>query len=863
MPATRDFFISFTGADTEIATAINDALRDAGFTTWFHPTDKPFAGGIADWMEIALDASNQMIAVCSPAYFDREKGYSRAERQSMFWEDPTNNQPLLILVKVGEVTFPRLIAQNEYVSVIGMQKPEAAAHLVERLKGEEARKVMEVARLRRGIRRHPTIFNVPGTRSPLFTGRNDDIALLHARMKSAGATAIAAVQGMSGIGKTTLAREYAHRYGTADRFGGVWWIAAETESGILAAYESLAERAGVEKRADKLETAAGVRDWLGARPDNAPWLVIFDNAPDAEGIAEWIPRGSAKVLITSQYQHFEGIAEPLALEKWSDQTTTRFLIGRAGRGTEAEAQPLVEQLEGLPLAAEQAGAYLAQRSTVSFAEYAARLIDLLKTIPARLPGGYPLPLYAAVEIAIEAVMNRQEGEAALGVLSVCSFLSSDGVELMMLTGWAEMISVAPDDIRNDIFPDPLHGALSDPVRCGEAIAALESYSLISIVDGGDWGKVICVHRLIAKIALARFSSFDLEKWSGVTFGMLYGMIFRNEESEKINPSFDTRAWPMLSRLAPHVFAMLGVEPSSEITREAVRHFSDYNRMARLFHYIAIFLAAVGDTRGAVTLQRRALTLMESKDGVGPDSLAPHIAQLAQLCFLQPDTQSEAEGLFKRAIKIYEESSDIKSRIFASTLGAYSEFQRKKGRPSAAIKLSLRALVIGKAAYGKHSVEYAAVLNNLGAQYHDAARGAKNAKICKNLRKKERKAKEKSSSILRKILGFRNPAISPSFANLGAMYGSTGDIRRAVAHTERAVAIDVSLNLFGTADAQKRINNLKFYWRECGQPEKAARLAAGNFSDLQSVVEQIEAEHRAWVAEDPENRHFGPLVRARK
>ncbi len=48
-----------------------------------------------------------------------------------------------------------------------------------------------------------------------------------------------------------------------------------------------------------------------------------------------------------------------------------------------------------------------------------------------------------------------------------------------------------------------------------------------------------------------------------------------------------------------------------------------------------------------------------------------------------------------------------------------------------------------------------------------------------------------------------------------------------------------------------------YWTESGQSDKAERLAGGDGSDLIPIVERIEAEHRAWVAEDPDNRHFGP------
>jgi hypothetical protein len=350
MPDNRDFFISFTSANTEIATAINDALFAAGFKTWFHPKDKPLGAGIADWMEEKLDASNQMLAICSDAYFDREKGYSRAERQSMFWEDPTNNEPLLILVKVSDCKFPRLIAQNEYISLIGLQRPEAAAKLVSELQTEKARKASLEAQKFDRSRALSAHFNVQGAANPMFTGRDAELALLHERVKSGGATAITAVQGMGGIGKTSLAREYAHRFGTAARFGGVWWIESETQSSILASYDQLAEQLATSaptppsRDRDQANTAGAVRDWLGQQPDTTPWLIIFDNATDDETVAPWLPKGSAKVIITTRYAGFETIAEPLSLDFWDAETTARFLQFRTSRGSDAEALSLAERL---------------------------------------------------------------------------------------------------------------------------------------------------------------------------------------------------------------------------------------------------------------------------------------------------------------------------------------------------------------------------------------------------------------------------------------------------------------------------------------------------------------------------------------
>ena len=42
-----------------------------------------------------------------------------------------------------------------------------------------------------------------------------------------------------------------------------------------------------------------------------------------------------------------------------------------------------------------------------------------------------------------------------------------------------------------------------------------------------------------------------------------------------------------------------------------------------------------------------------------------------------------------------------------------------------------------------------------------------------------------------------------------------------------------------------------------QSDKAARLRGGNMFDLLPMIARIELEHRAWAAEDPENRCFGP------
>lgn len=829
MPETRDSFISFTGADTQIATALNDALRAAGFSTWFHPTDKPKGAGIADWMEVALDQSRQMIAVCSEAYFDREKGYSRAERQSMFWEDPTNNQPLLILVRVEACSFPRLIAQNEYIDLTGLQAPEAAEKLVADLQGEQARQARLAAEALAQDRRPPEVFNVPGGPSALFTGRDTEMTTLHARLKSNAATAITAVAGAGGIGKSTLAREYAHRHGLASRYGGVWWIPADSRSGILAAYEALAERpqVGVEPEDDQEKTARAVRDWLARQPAAKPWLVIFDNAPDDASVAEWLPRGTARVLITSRYLEFDPtVADQMPLEYWDDDTTAAFLMERAGRGTEAEALALAERLAGLPLAAEQAGAYLAARRTVGFADYADKLVERLKVKPKALPAAYPDSVWATTAAALDAVLEREEGAAAQGILTLCAFLSPDGVDLQLLTRCAE---------QTDILPDPPRGALTDD-RVHEALRALTSYALLRVGEDAA-GPVLILHRLLAEVARARLSEEAVATWSGAAVRMICAVMPYQVD--------DPPTWPLCARLAPQAKALQGLAPGPGPVGEALGY---------VLNQAAVYLDARGDVGGAIALLRRRVALGEVVHTNNPEKIANALDNLAGRLAERDETWDDAEAAFARAYEIKAAVLDPADPSLAVTLSNWGAIPWRLGNFAKAVERIGQAAEIFKAAHGEVSTHYAVALNNLGAVYRDWARATGDA----DLRRKEREVTEQDTRITRALRGPRHPEMAATFNNLAVMAADAGDMTGAAEEMAKAVAVMSSLDLLSHPNTQDAIATLHYLWTQSGQADKAARLAAGDASDLIPVIRQIEEEHLAWVAEDPDTRDFGPL-----
>ncbi|SRR6266851_4630500 len=212
----RDFLISFNAADMAYAEALNAALRAEGFTTFYHPADLPPGGNIAIWMDDALLNSSQTLALYSPDYIKDEAIYSKAERYASWWQDPTGDKRKLIPIIIRETTFTPLIASISRIEVVGLTPTDAAARVLGRLKAPNETQVRDAWRRGSPL---PEVFRVPYRSNPNFTGRFEHLEILHQCLRTGTNAAITAIGGM---GKTTLAAEYCHRFG--GRYGGIWWV---------------------------------------------------------------------------------------------------------------------------------------------------------------------------------------------------------------------------------------------------------------------------------------------------------------------------------------------------------------------------------------------------------------------------------------------------------------------------------------------------------------------------------------------------------------------------------------------------------------------------------------------------------------
>ena len=317
----------------------------------------------------------------------------------------------------------------------------------------------------------PIFFGVP-PRVLGFVGRADELDQLDEiliRGRPAALTQLvgrAAVQGLGGIGKTSLAVEYSHRF--RDLYTGVWWCPAETRNGLIASLAELAVtlKASSGEDPDLEKSARAALTKLGEA--RGLWLLVYDNVTEPKEIADLLPSAGARVLITSRFSDWAGWAEEVPVDVLPIEEAVAVLRFRAGRPNDETAEGLAETLGRLPLALDHAAAYC-KLTGISFTRYGERVRELMAKAP---PGAvYSRSVAATFWLAIEKV----EAESPGAVRLLCFFSV-----------------LGPDRIPLDLVDDTVveHGARET------ALLALTSVSLIKHDPFPDGTPAITVHRLV-------------------------------------------------------------------------------------------------------------------------------------------------------------------------------------------------------------------------------------------------------------------------------------------------------------------------------------------------------------------------------
>ncbi|HEY2870810.1 MAG TPA: TIR domain-containing protein, partial [Reyranella sp.] len=202
--------------------------------------------------------------------------------------------------------------------------------------------------------------DLPHATNPYFTGRDEDLAQLHTSLRATGkAVRVQVVAAMGGVGKTTLANEYAHKHW--QDYQQVLWV--DARRGYEAEFALAFDRLFPERATADILPAAKAKAALAELNSPTDRLLVIDNAEDDKSVQPWLPHGATgcRTLITSRFTAWPKAAgvKVIDLGVLAPEKARDFLIDRTGRKDEAEeCSTLARELGYLPLALEQAGAYI-------------------------------------------------------------------------------------------------------------------------------------------------------------------------------------------------------------------------------------------------------------------------------------------------------------------------------------------------------------------------------------------------------------------------------------------------------------------------------------------------------------------------
>ncbi|MEO1621236.1 MAG: tetratricopeptide repeat protein, partial [Cyanobacteria bacterium J06632_3] len=531
-------------------------------------------------------------------------------------------------------------------------------------------------------------FGVPYSRNRYFTGREDVLSRLHEQLIHSGAAAMTQVQaisGLGGIGKTQTAVEYAYRYhyGSPESldqqpvYDYVFWVNADTQVNLASGFAGIAEQLAVPdaQKMQQEQKIAAVRSWLNGHDR---WLLIFDNADTPDWLAPWMPTNpKGKVLITSRANVFDqlGIQTPLALDVLEEADALTFLFERTGiartDASESEAKQLNQELDGLPLALEQASAYIL-RQKIDFGlylrAYRSRGLTQLEKEKAQT-GRYPSSVLKTWQLNMTAV--RAENPAASALLEMSAFLAPDEIPCWLLTNGVEAWG----------------GELGDYLREGEAeatdvkviaLALRELLSLLSRYSLIWWDKTpdtYSLHRLVQAVVQSQLEEQVAADWiEQVTAAIA-----------KAYPGEAFEQWPQCEQLLPHQL---------KVIEQALAAGLRSKSLGSVCGQTGAFLIGQGQYSEAEPLFLEALNISKAKLGERHLDTAISFHNLAELYRAQ-SRYGEAESLLLESLDIQKSELGEQHSGTAISLSSLALLYNSQSRYGEAESLLLESLNIQK------------------------------------------------------------------------------------------------------------------------------------------------------------------------
>ena len=536
---------------------------------------------------------------------------------------------------------------------------------------------------------------MPYRRNLFFTGREHLLTSLHTTLRTGQTVASARIQalsGLGGIGKTQAALEYAYRF--RDEYQAVLWARAETSDLLMADLVSIAETLDLPEKGDQEQqrVVKAVKRWLSQHTN---WLLVLDNVEDISLVHSLLSfEVSGHVLLTIRTQAVGTLAQRIDLEPLEEEEGMLFLLRRAkllapdasleeiDEAQCREARKVYQLMGGLPLALDQAGAYI-ESTQCSLSDYLSFLQSSQLRLLAERDERADHPLSVTRTFALTFERLEQEHPSAAAFLTVCAYLAPEAIpETFFLEGAAYL-------------GPTLKTLADDPLQFNTAIRALLSYSLL---QRDARARTVTVHRLVQAVLKGRLPEAEQRTW---VVRVLHAMA-------QLFPSEDTHIdyWQSCERLFPHALVCITLGEQWE---------ADGKQRIMIMSHVAMYLLKCARYLETDSLLQRALLLGEQVLGSEHLQYAALLHQLAE-SYREQGKYEQAEPLFQRALRIREQTLGAEHPLVAESLTRLGIPYRRQGKYEQAEPLYLRALQIYEQALGSEHPQLAFPLYGLGNLY---------------------------------------------------------------------------------------------------------------------------------------------------
>ncbi len=227
------------------------------------------------------------------------------------------------------------------------------------------------------------------------------------------------------------------------------------------------------------------------------WLLILDNADELAIVRDFLlPAGQGHTLLTTRAASTGRLANRIEVEILDQEVGALFVLRRAGilavdasldlaqPHKVALAQKLVQEMGGLPLALDQAGAYI-EETQCSLSDYL-KFYHQYRAMLLRERGGlvpdHPEPVATTWLLSFEKI--EQSNLAAADLLRVCAFLQPDAIPEEILFEGAQYLGQEIQQLS------------TNPLGLDQALKVLLSYSLI---QRNSTDHLLSIHRLVQAV----------------------------------------------------------------------------------------------------------------------------------------------------------------------------------------------------------------------------------------------------------------------------------------------------------------------------------------------------------------------------